>query len=76
MGIGFTTVSAALSLVSRPLPPEPPGRRSSEDPALGAAPAVPSTNAEAALPHESASMTAPPTTRTTTDPPVALRPPL
>ena len=69
-------VSAALSLVSRPLPLPPPGRRSRDEPAGGASPGAPSTNSEEAVPHESASMTSPPMTRTTIDPPAALSPPL
>jgi hypothetical protein len=74
MGSVVIIVSAALSLLSCPFPRSPPGSRSMEEPAGGAAPGLPSTKLEAAEPHETESMTAPPVTRRTTEPPVALRP--
>ncbi len=77
-GLGTTvrTQSAALSLVSIPFPPLPPGRRSTLDPAGGAGATVPSTNGFVASPQPIASSTEPPTTRRATAPPVAANPPL
>jgi hypothetical protein len=74
-GEPFTTRSAALSFVSVTLPPGPPGSRSSDDPAGGAAPALPSTNELVASPHATASIGDPPIWRSTIAPPVAASPP-
>jgi hypothetical protein len=69
-----TTKSAALALVSVPLPAAPPGSRSMLDPAAGAIAGDPSTNAFVASPHATASIGLPPITRRTTAPPVAAKP--
>ncbi len=75
MGAPFSTKSAALSFVSTPWPPMPPGRRSMELPAAGAGATVPSTNALVASPQPTASIAWPPMGRTTSAPPVAENPP-
>jgi hypothetical protein len=75
-GVGTVTwKSAALSFVSEPLPPNPPGSRSRLDPAAGAGAATPSTNVFDASPHATASIGLPPTARRTIAPPVAAKPP-
>jgi hypothetical protein len=65
-----------LSFVSVVLPAVPPGRRSTLEPAAGAAAAEPSTKSFVASPQPRASTGAPPTTRRTIAPPVAAKPPL
>jgi hypothetical protein len=76
IGSGWTHVSAWLLFVSRQLPADPPGSRSSDWLAGGAAPGVPSTKMLVAFPHPIASTTLPPTTRSATAPPVDAKPPV
>jgi hypothetical protein len=75
VGLDWTNQSAALSLVSTPLPADPPGRRSMLDFAGGAGAAAPSTNELVAVPQPTASITSPSIRLRTTVPPSAPRPP-
>src|SRR5664280_1643908 len=73
-GLGCTSQSAPLSLVSSQLPSAPPGRRSMLARAGGAGATEPSTNEFVAVPQPTASTTDPPTYLRTREPPSAAMP--
>ena len=74
-GAVWMNQSDTLSFVSVPLPAVVPGRRSTLEPAGGAATGVPSTNPFVASPQPTESTTDPPMTRSANAPPVAAKPP-